>query len=264
MPFADNAGTRIYWEEHGSGEPLLLIMGLGYSLDMWHRTLPVVSKRYRTIVFDNRGVGRSDAPTGPYSMAVMTADAAAVLDAAGIASAHAFGFSMGGMIAQELALTHPVRLRKLVLGGTGCGGEKAVRAEPEATSLLLNRARMTPEETTEAAVPFIYHPHTPRARIEEDLAIRRRTLPAPEAYAAQLQAILGWQSYDRLGQVTAPVLVIHGETDRLVPAGNGKLIADTIPGAHWVLLPEASHLFNTDQPERAHTEILRFLESEIR
>jgi pimeloyl-ACP methyl ester carboxylesterase len=264
MAFADSAGTRIYWEEHGSGEPLLLIMGLGYPLDMWHRTVPVVSKHYRTIVFDNRGAGRSGAPPGPYSMAMMAGDAAAVLDTAGLTSAHVFGISMGGMIAQELTLAHPARVRKLVLGCTGCGGEKAVRAEPEATAMLLNRARMTAEEAVEAAVPFVYHPHTPRERIEEDLAIRRRTLPAAEAYTAQLQAILGWQSYDRLGQVTAPVLVIHGENDRLVPAGNGKLIADTIRGARWVLLPEASHLFTTDQPERAHAEILRFLASEIR
>jgi pimeloyl-ACP methyl ester carboxylesterase len=259
MPYAENAGTRIYWEEHGEGEPLLLIMGLGYSLEMWHRSLPVLSRRYRTLVFDNRGVGRSACPAGPYSIAEMAADAAAVLDSAGIRRAHVFGVSMGGMIAQEFALAYPDRTGKLVLGCTACGGPKAVRAEPEAGAMLTNRAAMGMEEAIAAAVPFIYHPHTAREQIEKDLALRRRNYPAPEGYKAQLQAVLNWQSYDRLDRITAPTLVIHGETDRLVPAGNGKLIADRIPVAKWVLLPEASHLFTTDQPEPAHQAILEFL-----
>src|SRR5579871_3199229 len=99
MPFAENQGTRIYWEEHGAGEPLLMIMGLGASLDWWYRTLPVVSRHYRAILFDNRGVGRSDRPPGPYTIAQMAADGAAVLDAADVARAHVFGVSMGGIIA---------------------------------------------------------------------------------------------------------------------------------------------------------------------
>src|SRR6476659_3223043 len=125
MPYADNQGTRIYWEEHGSGEPLLMIMGLGYALDMWHRTAPVMSQHFRTILFDNRGVGRSDVPSGPYPIPVMAADAAAVLDAAGVSQAHVMGMSMGGMIAQEFALQYPDRVSKLVLGCTACGGPKA-------------------------------------------------------------------------------------------------------------------------------------------
>src|SRR5580700_7145984 len=99
MPFVENQGVKIYWDEQGDGEPLLLIMGLSYPSYMWHRTRPALAARYRTIAFDNRGVGRSDVPSGPYSMPMMAADAAAVLDAAGIASAHILGFSMGGMIA---------------------------------------------------------------------------------------------------------------------------------------------------------------------
>src|SRR6516162_9761487 len=99
MPYTENSGVKIYWEEHGAGDPLLLIMGLGSTLDMWRRTLPLTSQSHRTIVFDNRGVGKSDAPPGPYSIPKMASDAAAVLDAAEVQSAHVYGVSMGGIIA---------------------------------------------------------------------------------------------------------------------------------------------------------------------
>ena len=132
MPFASNNGTKIYWDEQGAGPPILLIMGLGYPSLMWYRTRPVLANSYRTIALDNRGVGHSDVPRGPYSMAVMADDAAAVLDAAGVSRAHVYGVSMGGMIAQELALRYPLRVQSLVLGGTAAGGPTAVRAEPAA------------------------------------------------------------------------------------------------------------------------------------
>src|SRR5437870_6994780 len=103
MPYAVTDNTRLYWTEIGSGEPLLLIMGLGATHEMWDRLIPVVAPRFRTILFDNRGVGRSDVPSPPYTIEGMAADAAAVLDAAGVETAHVFGASMGGMIAQELA-----------------------------------------------------------------------------------------------------------------------------------------------------------------
>src|SRR5271168_4351769 len=136
MPYVENQGTKIHWDEQGQGAPVLLIMGLGYASAMWHRTRPVLAQWYRTIAFDNRGVGLSDVPPGPYSIATMASDAAAVLDAAGIASAHVFGVSMGGMIAQEFALQYPQRVRSLILGCTHAGGPQAVRAEPEVLQIL--------------------------------------------------------------------------------------------------------------------------------
>jgi pimeloyl-ACP methyl ester carboxylesterase len=261
MPYAENDGVKIYWEEHGSGEPLLLIMGLGYTLDMWNRALPALAERYRTIVFDNRGVGRSDIPTGPYSITAMAEDARAVMENAGIETAHVIGVSMGGMIAQEFAIRHPDRVRSLVLGCTACGGPKAVSAEPGILKVLMARATMSAEEAIWAMVPYIYDEETPRERIEEDLEIRRRTLATPEGYMAQVMAIMAWQSYERLSNITVPTLVIHGETDKLVPPGNGKLIADRIPGARLELLPKASHIFFTDQQEAANRAILSFLGS---
>ncbi len=129
MSFVENQGTKIYWDEQGQGAPLLLIMGLGYTSIMWYRTRPSLAQRYRTLAFDNRGVGRSDVPPGPYSIAAMASDAAAVLDAAGVARAHVFGVSMGGMIAQEFALQYPERTASLILGCTASGGSSAVHAE---------------------------------------------------------------------------------------------------------------------------------------
>jgi len=219
----------------------------------------VLDARYRTIVLDNRGAGRSDAPPGPYPIALMAADALAVLDAAGVESAHVFGISMGGMIAQELALQNPQRVRSLILGCTAAGGPTAVRAEPEVTELLMNRGSMTPEEAALASIPYIYDRDTPRDRIDEDLVIRRPWFARPEAYLAQLQGILAWESYGRLPELKVPTLVIHGETDRLVRLVNAQLIAARIPGAKLVTLPHASHIFPTDQSAACHAAILEFL-----
>src|SRR5580700_671642 len=143
MSFAQNKGAKIYWDEQGTGEPLLLIMGLSYPSRMWHRSRPVLANSYRTIALDNRGVGQSDVPPGIYSIALMASDAAAVLDAAGVESAHVFGVSMGGMIAQELALQYPSRVRSLILGCTTAGGPAAVRAEPAAIQMLMTRGKMS-------------------------------------------------------------------------------------------------------------------------
>ncbi len=260
MAFVENQGAKIYWDEQGQGAPLLLIMGLGYTSVMWHRTRPALAQRYRTVAFDNRGVGLSDVPPGPYSIATMASDVAAVLDAAGIASAHVLGVSMGGAIAQEFALQYPERTRSLILGCTAPGGDLAVRAQRTVADLLLGRG-MTLEQAREAMLPYIYDTATPREKIEEDVRLRQPWLPSAEGYMAQLQAILAWESYSRIAQITAPTLVIHGKSDALVPPSNGELIAKRIPGAKLVLIENASHLFLTDQTEQANREILEFLSS---
>jgi pimeloyl-ACP methyl ester carboxylesterase len=259
MPYTASNGTRIYWDESKAGEPLLLIMGLGYTHEMWHRTRPLLSEHYRTIAFDNRGVGKSDVPTGPYSIAQMAGDAAAVLDAAKVDRAHVFGISMGGMIAQEFTLAYPDRVRSLILGCTACGGKNAIPAAQNVLQIVLARAAMTPEEGAQAIVPFVYDSATPRERIEEDLAIRRRTYPAAAGYLGQVQAILAWTSLDRLKDIQAPTLILHGESDELVPPENARILAEHIRGSRVVMLPHASHIFTTDQPEAAHREILAFL-----
>jgi pimeloyl-ACP methyl ester carboxylesterase len=121
------------------------------------------------------------------------------------------------------------------------------------------RQGMTPEEAKEAIIPFIYDAGTPRERIDEDMAIRMKWYPTPQAYTSQLQGILEWESYSRLPQIKAPTLVIHGETDRLIPVANGRMIAERISGAKLLVIPGAGHIFETDQPGVANQAILEYL-----
>jgi pimeloyl-ACP methyl ester carboxylesterase len=259
MSFTNNQGAKIYWDEQGSGEPVLLIMGLGYPSIMWYRTRPVLAAHYRTITLDNRGVGRSEMPPGPYPIALMASDAAAALEASGCESAHVYGVSMGGMIAQEFALQYPTRVRSLILGCTSPGGPHSVRAEPDVIEFLFARGFQSPEAAAEASVPYIYDNGTSRELIDEDIAMRREWFPKPEAYLAQLQGIMAWEAHSRLDQIKAPTLVIHGESDRLVPPANGKVIADRIDGAKLIMLPHAGHIYSTDQPTASQTAVLEFL-----
>jgi pimeloyl-ACP methyl ester carboxylesterase len=258
MPFTENNGVKIYWEEEGKGAPILLIMGLGWASYMWYRTRPVLTTQYRAITFDNRGVARSDVPAGPYPIATMASDAAAVLDAAGVESAHLYGVSMGGMIAQEFALQYPKRVKSLILGCTAAGGPESKPAEPEVLAVL-TRQGMTPEEAARAINPYIYDKGTPASRIEEDMKIRMQWPATPAGYLAQLQGIITWEAYSRIAKIDVPTLVVHGETDQLLPAENGKLIAQRISSSKLVMIPQASHIYSTDQPDAAHKPVLEFL-----
>jgi pimeloyl-ACP methyl ester carboxylesterase len=266
MPSVTSAGVKIYWQEavgpEGSDnrEPLLLIMGLGATLEWWQRLIPILTPRYRTIVYDNRGVGRSDVPPGPYSIPQMAEDAVAVMDAAGLESAHVFGASMGGMLAQELALRHASRVRSLILGCTACGGEHVVPASREVGIALGARSTMTREQAMWTMAPYIFDEGTPRERVAEDIAVRLRATVTNDGYFAQLAAIRAWEgTHDRLAGLTMPVLVIHGETDQLVPVENGRIIARAIPHARLVTIAHASHIFFTDQLETASQALLEFL-----
>lgn len=260
MPYTDSNGVRIYFEDRGVGETLLLIQGLGYTLDMWHRFAPRLAERYRLLVFDNRGVGRSDVPEPPYSIPDMARDAIAVLDAAEIERAHVVGTSLGGVVAQELALLYPERVLSLALYCTACGGSNAVAAEQEVIDILMARTGMTMEEGTRAVIPYIYDPGTPQGVIEEDLAIRSRTYPSAAGYLGQLMAVSGYDLSERLASLDVPALVVHGRSDRLIPPANGEDVATRIRGARLVMLENASHILFTDQPDACIDALSEFLD----
>ena len=260
-PGLTETDPRLWWDASGDGEPpLLLIQGLGYTADMWHRILPALSASRRVIRFDNRGVGRSDLPEGEWSMEDMADDAVRVLDAAGVNAAYVLGVSMGGVIAQEVALRHPDRVRALVLGCTHPSGRDAVRASPEAVAMLFDRTPRSVREAIEASVPFIYAAGTPRDRIDEDVAVRLRWPLRAKAYWGQLDAMRRHGGLiERLRGLDKPTLVMHGTADKLVQPENARLIADAIPGAELAWLDGAGHVFWTDQPEQSVELVTKFL-----
>ncbi len=264
MPYAIRNGVRLYWEEHGSGPPLLLIMGLSFTLEMWHRVAPQFAKDYRVILLDNRGVGRSDVPPGRrYTIGTMAEDAFAVLEAAGVDEpALVLGASMGGMIAQELTLRHPERVQALVLGCTACGPLlRAAWPELEWSPGLWHWISSRGVLRERALVRLLYANTTPLDRIEEDIAIRAACQPPVHAVLRQLAGILSWSSYSRLPQIKVPTLVVHGEQDHVLPPANGRMVASRISNSEFVLLPNAGHILTTDQPELSLQIVRRFLET---
>ncbi len=258
MPYAVSGGTRLYWEQHGIGPPVLLIMGLSFTHQMWFRVLPTLVSRFRVILFDNRGVGLSDVPKGPYTMRQMARDAVAVLDAAGIDSAHVIGASMGGMIAQELALRFPERVRSLLLACTSHGGLLArwPRFVPP-RGLKWGEAQRRQREL--ALVPMLYSPSTPMERIREDLDVQCCAPLSSKGFIGQFAGILIWSSYLRLPSIRVPTLVVHGDNDRLVPSENGRVVAARIPGAQFHLIQDAGHILTTDQPDACRRLMIEFL-----
>jgi 3-oxoadipate enol-lactonase len=262
VPVITRDEVLLWWADSGDADatPLLLIQGLGYTADLWFRVLPGLSADRRTIRFDNRGIGRSNVPPTPWSIADMAGDAVAILDAASVDRAHVFGVSMGGLIAQELALSHPDRVDRLVLGCTHPGGRDAVRMDPAAAMMLMDRTPGTAREAAEASVPFVYAETTSRDDVATDIDIRVRYPMRASAYWGQLDAMRQHEgTLARLPQLTAPTLVIHGTADRLVQPGNAELLAAAIPSARLAWIEGASHVFWTDQPEQTVSLVTEFL-----
>lgn len=242
----------LHWERTGSGPPVLLIMGLGLSSGAWWRTAPKLARDLAVITFDNRGVGRSKALLHAYTTEAMADDARAVLDAADVESAHVYGISLGGMVAQQIALQHPQRVRSLVLGATHAGGTPVARPDGDVIAFLRHRLAMRHEEGAWGSVPFNYSERARREhpeRIAEDIA-QRLGHPFPlQAYRAQMWAGALHDCSDRLDRITAPTLVVHGREDRMVPVLNGRLLAERIPNATLLELEGTGHLYPTESPE---------------
>jgi 3-oxoadipate enol-lactonase len=251
----------LHWDRTGSGPPVLLITGLGLSGGAWWRTVPVLARDLGVITFDNRGVGRSKAVLHAYTTEEMADDARAVLDAAGVARAHVYGVSLGGMVAQQLALRHPERVWSLVLGATHAGGPHVVRPDRDVIAFLRHRLVMRHEDGAWGSVPFNYSDRARREypeRIAEDIA-QRLSHPFPlQAYRAQMWAAALHDCYDRLDRIKVPTLVVHGREDRMIPAENGRRVADRIPHARLLELDRIGHLYPTEAPE-VDRRIARFM-----
>jgi pimeloyl-ACP methyl ester carboxylesterase len=255
MPFARRPETQIWWDQSGTGDPILLIMGHAYGAGMWHRTVPELAASCRVIRFDNRGVGRSSDPPGSYSVPLMAEDALAVLDAAGAASAHVYGVSLGGAIALQLALDHPGRVRSLILGCTAA----SAGGVPRGALLARGRSLLPAAALNRMAWKLLYGPGTPAGRRAEDQQIVRRTRCSGRGRRGQLTGLAGFDVTGRLAEIRVPTLVMHGAQDRIVPAVNAERLAGGITGARLVIFPDAGHAYITDVTQAANREVLRFL-----
>jgi len=255
--------VKLAWERHGSGEHLLLIHGLGYARWGWEPVLPGLAERFDVVLFDNRGIGESDAPPGPYTVAEMAADAVQVLDEAGIERAHVVGTSLGGMIAQELALGHPERVDRLVLACTTPGGPKAHPMPQVTVALMAEAATLAPEVALRRFVENALSPGTVAGHpelVDEIMAHRLATAQQPPAWAAQASAGAAFDAYDRLGALTAPTLVQHGDEDVVVDPQNADRLAELVPAARLERFPGTGHLFFWEAPERFVSSVSAFLE----
>jgi pimeloyl-ACP methyl ester carboxylesterase len=251
MPVARTGGADLYYESDGSGPAVLLVSGQGMTLTGWWRTAAVLSRSFRVLRYDHRDMGRSSRARWPYLIAQMADDAMAVLDAAGVDQAHVYGISLGGMVAQEIALRYPRRVGALVLGATTAGGPGAILADPQPLTFFVRVGAMAPEEAEWAAVPYNYGLRTRREhgqRIAEDIARRLEHPTDMLAYLHQVAAAATHNTAGRLRSVAAPTLVVHGENDRVIPSANGRLLAEAIPGAELKVWPGAGHLYTTDEP----------------
>lgn len=248
---AQRGRVSLHWESAGAGDPVLLIAGMGLSAASWWRTVDALAADFRVITFDNRGIGRSSPLPGSYSTESMAHDAVAVLDSAGVEAAHVYGFSLGGMAAQRLAVDAPDRVRSLVLGGTQCGSI-VQRADADTIAFFRRRLLLPAEEAAWASVPYGYSPasrYRHAERIAEDIEHRLR-FPVPvRTVRAQMAAAISHDCAHRLGLIKSPTLVVHGALDRMIPLPNGELLAKRLGGAKLHVLPEAAHFYTTDSPE---------------
>jgi 3-oxoadipate enol-lactonase len=259
----------IAWHEHGPvdpdapGEPVLMIMGLAASSRMWFRLVPWISQRHRAVLIDNRGTGSSPPVRSKLTMASLARDALEALDEAGVESAHVIGASMGGMIAQHIALDHRDRVRSLVLACTTPGGGRGVppwrMLAASALRPLVGSRRAFP-----IVAPLLYAAKTREQRPErlrEDLECRIADDTSIRTVSAQMSAIAGHDTRDRLAELAGlPTLVLHGLDDALIPPDRGRDLAELIPGAQLELIAECGHILGTDAEEQTAAAILAHLE----
>jgi len=264
MAYATNDGVRIYYEEAGpaDAETVVFVEGLAYGTWMWNWQREPLTGEYHTVVLDNRGTGDSDTPEGPYTVEEMTGDVEAVLDDAGVEAAHVVGASLGGMIAQEYALSYD-RARSLSLFCTTPGGEAAVPIPEETQARMLNvPEEYGPAETIrykmEPAFTGEFWEANPEV-VDRIVEWRLDTDPSGEAYEWQSAAAVAFDASDRLAEIDVPTLVVHSTEDRVLPVENAHLLAEGIEGATLETIEGGSHLFFVEDDELVTDQLRGFL-----
>ena len=243
-------GCRLYYETHGdpSAEALVLLEGRGGDIPGWRRNIPHLAAELFVVAHDSRGNGRSDAPDEPMTMATFVEDTVALLDELRIRSAHVYGQSFGGMVAQELALGHAERVRTLVLACTQSGGAQVVPS----------RAKVPKGEPWLA----LYSPGFAarnREHVAEDLRVGSQNPQRPHAGRRQWEAARAFDAHDRLPTLRVPTLVLHGTEDQMIDPANARILASRIPGAELALLEGAGHLYHSERADEADAIVLDFI-----
>jgi len=242
--------VHIAWERRGTGFPLVLVHGLGYARWGWEPVAGRLAERYEIVLVDNRGIGASDAPSGLYTVAEMAEDTLRVMDEAGVETAHVVGTSLGGMIAQEVALAAPERVRRLVLVCTTPGGPQAAPMPEQTVRLMAEAPALEPLVALRKFVENALAPDPPNGVVERILAHRIETAQPLTAWLAQAAAGAAFDAWERLPGLRIPTLVLHGTADVVVDPANAELVAARIPDARVELFPGCGHLLFWEQPDR--------------
>ncbi len=259
MPYLPIQDIRVYYESHGRGQPVLFLHGLGSSARDWERQVDVFASRYRVILYDLRGHGRSDHPPGPYSMTQLAADAVGLLQALEASPAHVIGLSLGGMIAYQLAVSHPQHLRSLT----------AVSSAPEVVArslrqrlalwLRLGMIHALPMAALNRVFAWYLFPERGQAGLRRTL-IRRWAANDKRCYLSALRAVIGWSVTERLDAIRCPVLIVVGQHDR-GPLDTRGAFVSRIRDVRIKEIPGARHAVPVDQPQRFNATVLAFLDS---
>jgi 3-oxoadipate enol-lactonase len=253
-----NGEVRIAYEERGTGEPLLLMQGLGYGRWGWEPVVDGLADHFRVLLYDNRGIGDSDVPPGPYTARQLAEDAVAVLDAAGVESADVVGTSLGGMAAQELALGFPERVDRLVLACTTPGGPSSHPMPQRTVDLMAAAPTLAPEVALRRFVENALGSGAPEGLVARIYALRVANPFDPQGWQAQAAAGVTFDAFDRLGGIEAPTLVVTGTEDFVVDPRNSELLAEHIPDARLERV-EGGHLFFWEDPATFVTLVQEFL-----
>jgi pimeloyl-ACP methyl ester carboxylesterase len=265
MASADVNGCKLYYEIHGQGDPLVLIMGLRRNAEWWYRQIPALAEHFRVIAFDNRGAGRSDKPVMEYSIRLFADDTAGLMETLDLQDAFVLGISMGGYIAQELALNYPEKVRRLVLGCTGCGGGRVVRMSAERMEKFTANAGLNPSEILQKNMDIYFSDDfvamNPE-KIEEFIQISLRHHQSADAFERQFDACLRHDTADRLSRIAIPTLILTGDDDPLVPPANSHILKELIPGADLAVFPGGRHCFFIEQAEQFNQQVIDFFKAD--
>jgi pimeloyl-ACP methyl ester carboxylesterase len=263
MPRQRVGDIEIYYEVHGDGpQTLVMIHGATLHSGVFREQTPEFAREFRTVLFDNRGAGRTDQPDEPYTMRQLADDTARLMNVLQIGRAAVLGVSMGGMIAQELAIDHPERLSCLILACTHFGGKGAIQPPPEMQAAMAAGSTATAEQR-QLQLKAAFSDETLEQRPEVVAKVNeiRAVHPMPPfALKRRMQALTGHDTADRLQAITIPTMVLTGREDRLVAPGNARLIAERIPNAMLKELP-GGHVFFIEHPELSNPLVIDFIKA---